>query len=82
MFEKGYSGFSKIKVAQFRGEGAMQVVSGDYGKEKIHYEAPPHETLENEMNSFIKWFNETPTTLEIASLTHLWFVIIHPLNLI
>lgn len=80
MFEKGYSGFSKIKVAQFRGEGAMQVVSGDYGKEKIHYEAPPFDTLENEMNSFIKWFNETPTTLEKASLTHLWFVIIHPFD--
>ena len=80
MFEKGYSGFSKIKVAQFRGEGAMQVVSGDYGKEKVHYEAPPHDTLENEMDSFIKWFNETPTTLEKASLTHLWFVIIHPFD--
>ncbi|OCL90690.1 Fic family protein [Arcobacter porcinus] len=80
MFEKGYSGFSKIKVAQFRGEGAMQVVSGDYGKEKIHYEAPPFDTLEKEMNSFIKWFNETPTTLEKASLTHLWFVIIHPFD--
>ena len=62
MFEKGYSGFSKIKVAQFRGEGAMQVVSGDYGKEKVHYEAPPHDTLEK------------------ASLTHLWFVIIHPFD--
>jgi len=80
MFEKGYSGFSKIKVAQFRGEGAMQVVSGDYGKEKIHYEAPHYDTLENEMNSFIKWFNDVPTTLEKAAITHLWFVIIHPFD--
>ncbi|PWE19549.1 DUF4172 domain-containing protein [Aliarcobacter skirrowii] len=80
MFEKGYSGFSKIKVAQFRGEGAMQVVSGDYGKEKIHYEAPPFDTLEQQMNSFIKWFNDTSATLEKASLTHLWFVIIHPFD--
>ena len=80
MFEKGYSGFSKIKVAQFREEGAMQVVSGDYGKEKIHYEAPPHDTLENEMSSFIKWFNDTSATLEKAAITHLWFVIIHPFD--
>jgi len=80
MFEKGYSGFSKIKVAQFRDEGTMEVVSGDYGKEKIHYEAPSHETLEKEMNSFIKWFNETSASLEKASLTHLWFVIIHPFD--
>ena len=80
MFERGYSGFSKIKVAQFRGEGAMQVVSGHYGKEKIHYEAPPFDTLENEMNSFIKWFNDVPVTLEKAAITHLWFVIIHPFD--
>ena len=80
MFEKGYSGFSKIKVAQFRGIGSMQVVSGDYGKEKIHYEAPPFDTLEQEMNSFIKWFNETPSSLEKAAITHLWFVIIHPFD--
>ncbi|MGE4457139.1 MAG: Fic family protein [Arcobacteraceae bacterium] len=80
MFEKGYSGFSKIKVARFRGEGTMEVVSGDYGKEKIHYEAPPHETLEKEMKSFIEWFNDTPTTLEKAAITHLWFVIIHPFD--
>lgn len=80
MFEKGYSGFSKIKVAQFRGDGSMQVVSGDYGKEKIHYEAPHFDMLEQEMNSFIKWFNETPSSLEKAAITHLWFVIIHPFD--
>ena len=80
MFEKGYSGFSKIKVAQFRGDGSMQVVSGDYGNEKIHYEAPPFDTLEQEMNSFIQWFNETPSSLEKAAITHLWFLIIHPFD--
>ena len=80
MFEKGYSGFSKIKVAEFRGDGSMQVVSGDYGNEKIHYEAPPFDTLEQEMNSFIQWFNETPSSLEKAAITHLWFVIIHPFD--
>lgn len=80
MFEKGYSGFSKIKVARFRGIGSMQVVSGDYSNVKIHYEAPPHDTLSNEMDSFIKWFNETSTTLEKAAVTHLWFVIIHPFD--
>ena len=51
----------------------MQVVSGDYGKEKIHYEAPPFDTLEQQMNSFIEWFNDTSATLEKASLAHLCF---------
>ncbi|MEA3353770.1 MAG: Fic family protein [Campylobacterota bacterium] len=80
MFEKGYSGFSKIKVAQFRKEGSMQVVSGNYGNEKIHYEAPPYETLEKEMDFFINWFNNTADNLEKAAITHLWFVIIHPFD--
>jgi len=80
MFEKGYSGLSKIKVAEFRGDGSMKVVSGDYAKEKIHYEAPPYDTLDQEMNSFIQWFNETPSSLEKAAITHLWFVIIHPFD--
>lgn len=80
MFEKGYSGFSKIKVDQFRGEGSMQIVSGDYANVKIHYEAPPFDTLYDEMNSFIQWFNDTPATLEKAAITHLLFVIIHPFD--
>lgn len=80
IFEKGYSGLSKIKVAQFRGAGAMQVVSGDYEKEKVHYEGPPFDTLEKEMHHFIQWFNETTTTLEKVAITHLWFVIIHPFD--
>jgi Fic family protein len=80
MFEKGYSGFSKIKVAQFRDEGTMEVVSGDYGNEKIHYQAPPFNTLEKEVRQFLAWFNQTPTSLEKAAITHLWFVIIHPFD--
>ena len=80
MFEKGYSGFSKIKVAQFRAEGTMEVVSGDYGNEKIHYEAPPFNTLEKEIKQFLEWFNQTPESLEKAAITHLWFVIIHPFD--
>jgi len=80
MFETGYSGLLKIKVAQFRSDGEMQVVSGNYGKERVHYEAPPYDRLDKEMENFIKWFNTTPDTLEKASITHLWFVIIHPFD--
>lgn len=34
LFPKGYSGLSKIKVAEFRGEESMEIVSGAFGKEK------------------------------------------------
>ena len=80
MFEKGYSNFRKINVAAFRGEGEMQIVSGAMGKAKVYYEAPPKEMLVIQMDTFIKWYNETPATLIKAAISHLWFVIIHPLD--
>jgi Fic family protein len=80
MFEKGYSGLSRINVAQFRQEGSMEVVSGDYGKEKLHYQAPPFDRLEKEMEQFLKWFNVEPVSMEKAAIVHLWFVIIHPFD--
>jgi len=79
MFEKSNS-LQKINIASFRGEGLMQIVSGAIGKEKVYYEAPPREKLETEMNAFITWYNNTPASLMKAAITHLWFVIIHPLD--
>ena len=50
---------SKIIVGAWRDEksGPMQVVSGAYGREKVHYEAPIAARLEAEMTSFLEWFN-------------------------
>jgi Fic family protein len=79
MFEKS-SHFKKMNIGSFRGEGVMQVVSGAIGREKVYYEAPPNEHLKQEMDAFIKWYNNTPSSLIKAAITHLWFVIIHPLD--
>ncbi len=59
LFPTGRSGMVRITVGGWRGEssGAMQVVSGPAGREKIHYEAPAYDRLETEMNRFINWFN-------------------------
>ena len=59
----------------------MQIVSGPYGHEKIHFEAPPSKNIDIEMETFITWFNATEKTmspLTRASLAHLYFVCIHP----
>ena len=80
MFEKGYSNLYKINIASFRSDGDMQIVSGEYSNEKVYYEAPPTEMLHKEMDCFFDWFNETPSTPIKAAITHLWFVIIHPLD--
>ncbi|OIR01236.1 adenosine monophosphate-protein transferase SoFic [mine drainage metagenome] len=82
LFPTGYSGLTKITVGAYRkdAEGPMQVVSGGVGREKVHFEAPPAERLEQEMARFIDWFNHAqgidPTIK--AGLAHLWFVTIHP----
>lgn len=42
LFPTGRSGMTRITVAAWRldEEGPMQVVSGPYGREKVHYQAP------------------------------------------
>ena len=82
MFPSGRSGLYKIKVGEYRDDanGAMQVVSGAVGHEKVHYEAPPANILNKEMNAFLNYINyEKETDLVIkTAIAHLWFVIIHP----
>ncbi len=80
LFPKGYSGFTKINVATFRGEDTMKVVAGRPDKEKIYYEAPPRKILEDEIKKFLTWFNNTEASLIKAAISHLWFVIIHPFD--
>ena len=80
LFPTGYSGFVKINSASFRGEETMQVVSGLAGNERVYYEAPPRDRLDDEMEAFLKWFNTEDTHILKAVIAHLWFVIIHPFD--
>ena len=73
-----------LRVGQLRGDEPMQVVSGRLDKPRIHFEAPPRDLLEKELNSFIEWFN-LPTDKAVdplirAAITHLWFITIHPFD--
>lgn len=60
----------------------MQVVSGKYGNEKIHYEAPPSSEVPQMMNVFFEWLREEQQMDDIlmAAIAHLWFVTIHPFS--
>ena len=83
LFPTGRSGMIPITVAGWRvSEEPMQVVSGAYGKEKVHYEAPPSSSVPEEMKRFIDWFNAEGGTDPIlkAAIAHLWFVAIHPFD--
>lgn len=85
LFPTGRSGMHKITVAAWRDnkkDDPMQVVSGAMGKEIIHFEAPDAGRVEEEMRSFINWFNEDKHMDPVlkAAVAHLWFVTIHPFD--
>lgn len=81
LFPTGRSGMSQIDVGTWRKHG-MEVVSGPIGKEKVHYEAPPADRLDKEMDTFLKWFEKTSEMdpLLATGLAHFWFVTIHPFD--
>lgn len=82
LFPTGRSNLKKITVGAWRGAsaGPMQVVSGDHGRERVHYEAPTAEKLDAEMTAFLEWYNteEKIDPVIKAAIAHLWFVTIHP----
>jgi Fic family protein len=84
LFPTGRSGMYKITVGNWRNDatGAMQVVSGGIGREKVHFQAPAAAVLEEEMAAFLAWFNQ-PDDLDPvikAAILHLWFITIHPFD--
>jgi Fic family protein len=84
LFPTGRSGMHKIIVGNWRDneKGPMQVVSGAMGKEKVHYEAPNADDLEEEMAVFLDWFNSNRSLDAVlkSAVAHLWFVTIHPFD--
>ena len=88
LFPTGRSGMRKIRVGAWRDDssGPMQVVSGPVGRERVHFEAPAAERLDQEMDRFLAWFNEKEATkaqiepVLKAGVAHLWFVTIHPFD--
>ena len=82
LFPTGRSGMTRIAVGAWRdaSSGPMQVVSGPYGRERVHFEAPNAGRLPEEMTAFLAWFEgETGVDPVLKSaVAHLWFVTIHP----
>lgn len=70
-----------ITIGKWR-KRPVYVVSGQMGKEKIHFEAPSFSRVPREMKLFLKWVNEEQGMDLVlkAALAHLWFVTIHPFD--
>ena len=82
LFPTGYSGMHKIIAGDWRQE-LMQVVSGPVGKEKVHFEAPPANQLDLEVQRLLDWWNTPPKGVDgllRAGIAHLWFVTLHPFD--
>lgn len=82
LFPMGRSGMQRITVADWRkGEEPMQVVSGAFGHERVHYEAPASADVPAEMKRLIEWCNTADLSPFImAAVAHLWFVTVHPFD--
>ena len=78
-FPTGYSEGSQIEVGKYR-TNEEHIVSGMFGREKVHYIAPAPERVEGEMARFIDWFNKEENISSVirSAIAHLWFVSIHP----
>lgn len=70
-----------LTVGAYRTE-EMSVISGSFGRERIHYRAPAPEHVPAEMERFIQWFNapENGAGILKSAIAHLWFVSIHPFD--
>lgn len=79
---------SILRGAYRNAPSPMQIVSGPYGREKVHYEAPPAAQVPDEMARFIDWYNKISRSkgekkipgIARAGIAHLWFEVIHPFD--
>ena len=78
-FPSGFSEGSQIEVGKYR-TNEEQIISGMFGREKIHYIAPSPCRVEEEMQIFLSWFNtdEPVSSIIRSAVAHFWFVSIHP----
>ncbi len=73
------------RLGKLRGNTSMQVVSGRTDRPTVHFQAPPKDILQDELSTFIHWFNASRVEPKLdpllrAAVTHLWFLTLHPFD--
>jgi Fic family protein len=74
-----------MRVGALRGDDPMQVVSGRLDRPTVHFEAPPRQGLERQVDSFLDWFESSRNQAGLdpllrAGVAHFWFVTLHPFD--
>ncbi len=75
----------RIRIGDLRGDEPMQVVSGRLDRPVVHFEAPPREGLEQQVQAFLDWFAHSRTDKALdpllrAGIAHFCFVTLHPFD--
>ncbi|HEY4292129.1 Fic family protein [Luteibacter sp.] len=75
----------RIRIGALRGDEPMQVISGRIDRPTVHFEAPPREGLEAQVDQFLAWFEASRSDpvldpLLRAGIAHFWFVTLHPFD--
>ena len=81
LFAAGPDGLRAIRIGELRDQAPMQVLSGAIGRERLHFEAPPGDALDRQLEAFLNWIASPPVRLDgllRAGLAHLWFLTLHP----
>ncbi|MCL1051083.1 Fic family protein [Shewanella abyssi] len=72
-----------MTIGDYR-DDTMQIISGRYGKQQVHFEAPgaANSEVEQEMDLFFNWLNTSSneSTFIRAAIAKFWFVTIHPFD--
>lgn len=74
-----------ILIGTLRGDEPMQVVSGRLDRPTVHFEAPPRQGLEQQIERFLSWFEASRDQVSLdpllrAGIAHFWFVTLHPFD--
>ncbi|AEA71457.1 Conserved hypothetical protein, FIC domain-containing protein [Pseudomonas brassicacearum subsp. brassicacearum NFM421] len=77
--------YRQIRVGALRGDEPMQVVSGMLDRPIVHFEAPPRQGLEQQLQTFVDWFEASRHQVSLdpllrAGIAHFWFVTLHPFD--
>lgn len=76
---------SRFRVGALRGDEPMQVVSGRVDRPTVHFEAPPRNGLEAQLDAFFDWFSATRHDPQLdpllrAGVAHFWLITLHPFD--
>jgi Fic family protein len=85
LFPTGRSGLQAVQVGHYREheeDSPMQVVSGGFGRPKVHFQAPAADRVLEEMDVLLDYINDSVVHDSVikAAIAHLWFLSIHPFD--